>query len=1030
MQRFELYDESALLDRLTHGLLKSERSAVFLVGSAVSTPTVTDKFGVPGVDGVIEIIRSEFLGTPAEREFENVASEFGGNRYQAAFQFLIGRRGQQFANEVIRRAVWQARKQTQYVPSRATSEDFCRKCDTDTDGWVLPPAIRAVGALIAKYPTRFGRTALTTNFDPLLGVSIGTAGGFHFRTVLHGDGNIGQTDGNGCHVVHLHGYWYGADTLHTPRQLSQPRPQLKASLSSLIRGKTLVISGYGGWPDAFMQALAEVALDNSAYPEIIWTFRDRAPTINEDLANQLSPAADRGRVSFYGGIDCHDFFPKLLETWEKLEPPAPPTFFPPISYRLQTLYTLPSYTSFDRSIGGILDIDAALLEGRDEDRPPLIDICVGRDNELSALTETEAPACFITGLGGQGKSTLAAKYFSEARLSKCYDLFVWRDCKEEKERLEIQIVSIIEKLTDTRIRAKDISTQPIEVLAELLVKHANGRRILFVFDNVDHYVDLENNKLSPAPEKFLEAFLAAQSNSRIIFTCRPTINYPNKNVFSARLSGLSLGSTQELFAKRGAVVSRIDLEDAHTATAGHAFWLDLLAAQIVKNPNLKLADLLKRSDRDVGDIPMATLQSIWNSLVERDKIVLQALAESVRPETEPRLGDYLKNSLRYNKVVKALNSLRSLNLIVVKAHPESDDVVELHPLVRNFVHRNFGKQERLPFITAIIDVYQRFLGLHKPELARRPRLEILQNWTQAAELDIQAGRFNEAFSCMNDVATAFAGGGYPGEYARVAEVLFKAFEWNRHFEIATFDNVLSAYARILIELGRFEETDQLLDSFARTMPIKDARYILYCDLQTYSYWARQDFSTATKWGRTGEELKEATSVDTKYSCLHNLALAQRDGGNVDPALETFLAGGSLDQATDPDELDEKRGGAYYGNVGRCLHLMGQIDPAIICYRKSAILIEKDATHEHVVNQGFIRLWIGELLLKKGEYCSAKYFLEAASAKWEQVSPTRSKRARGILEETEEAFHSCPNLGAREVERYCVAWIYGRESEFC
>jgi hypothetical protein len=145
-----------------------------------------------------------------------------------------------------------------YSPSADTLDDSCRALDSDYEGWILTPAVEALGHLIAWYPDRFGRAALTTNFDPLLEVAIMKSGGHHFRTVLHRDGNLGQTEGTGCHVIHLHGYWYGADTLHTPRQLNQSRPRLKASLSSLVKAKTIVISGYGGWDDTFTEALMEI----------------------------------------------------------------------------------------------------------------------------------------------------------------------------------------------------------------------------------------------------------------------------------------------------------------------------------------------------------------------------------------------------------------------------------------------------------------------------------------------------------------------------------------------------------------------------------------------------------------------------------------------------------------------------------------------------------------------------------------------------------------------------------------------------
>lgn len=154
----------------------------------------------------------------------------------------------------------------------------------------------ALGALATEYPTRVGKAILTTNFDPLLSISIKAAGGTSYRTMLHRDGTLQQTSGDGTHIVHLHGFWTGADTLHTPRQLTQDRPRLKASLAHLLNGRTVVVLGYAGWDDIFTQALVDVTSDDLGSPEIIWCFFDPAPRLDDQLASRLSPGLDRGRV--------------------------------------------------------------------------------------------------------------------------------------------------------------------------------------------------------------------------------------------------------------------------------------------------------------------------------------------------------------------------------------------------------------------------------------------------------------------------------------------------------------------------------------------------------------------------------------------------------------------------------------------------------------------------------------------------------------------------------------------------------------
>jgi tetratricopeptide (TPR) repeat protein len=239
---------------------------------------------------------------------------------------------------------------------------------------------------------------------------------------------------------------------------------------------------------------------------------------------------------------------------------------------------------------------------------------------------------------------------------------------------------------------------------------------------------------------------------------------------------------------------------------------------------------------------------------------------------------------------------------------------------------------------------------------------------------------------------------------------------------------MRTHIRILANLGRDGECRRRLDDYAATTRQRDARYISYCELECYVYWVSGDYEKAIEWGMRGKNLKGKAGADIRYDTEHHLALARRDSGDIDPALEYFLHGEKLETIVDPDEFDEDRGGPFYGNIGRCLHLMGQVDPALICYRKSAISLQT-AGDEHVENQGFIRKWIGELLVVKGEFCSAKTFLDAARAKWETVCPRRVSEIERSLERIAPQSQNCPALFGSNIERYCIAWIYGRETDF-
>ena len=122
----------------------------------------------------------------------------------------------------------------------------------------------------------------------------------------------------------------------------------------------------------------------------------------------------------------------------------------------------------------------------------MVDICVGREPELQFIKDSTVKAIFITGIGGQGKSTLAAKYYTECQASaSSFSYFVWRDCKEESERFENQLASVIERLSNGRLSGKDLAQQRVESIIQILVALIDNIDVLFDTDNVDHYVDIE-----------------------------------------------------------------------------------------------------------------------------------------------------------------------------------------------------------------------------------------------------------------------------------------------------------------------------------------------------------------------------------------------------------------------------------------------------------------------------------------------------------------------------------------------------------
>ncbi len=301
----------------------------------------------------------------------------------------------------------------------------------------------------------------------------------------------------------------------------------------------------------FTETMMDVVRDDNSYPEVIWTFHSADPSLDDSLMQALGPGIDRGRVSLYSGIDCHHFLPELYERWRVLAPPlavAQAARSNPVKVASTLREELHSQLR-----------QQVIVEGDDEDRPPVVEICVGRDRELVAVKNSDARVVFLTGLGGQGKSTLAAKYFADCQRERRFSFYVWRDCKEERERFENQLANVVEKLSDGRISGNDLAKQSAQSIVDILLTYIGDVEVMFVFDNVDHYVDLEARRLTGGPHLLVEALSRKECRSRAVFTCRPSMAYDIPGIVSYHLKGLTFEATLQLFNERRPYLHRTKL---------------------------------------------------------------------------------------------------------------------------------------------------------------------------------------------------------------------------------------------------------------------------------------------------------------------------------------------------------------------------------------------------------------------------------------------------------------------------------------
>lgn len=641
------------------------------------------------------------------------------------------------------------------------------------------------------------------------------------------------------------------------------------------------------------------------------------------------------------------------------------------------------------------------------DAPPQIEGWAGRHKELSALQST-VKIIFITGFGGQGKSALAACYLEKI---KSVDVSVdWRDFKEESHNFDSKIISMILLVCNKKIIESELVGLETEELISIFFTELGNKRFVFVLDNIDSYIDMET--FFPLGKMAL-LFLAAKKydhKSKFIFTCRPFIHYAAIEFYQVQLSGLPDEEVLELFKINNLSVPREKINEivhrTQKLTNGHPLWIRLIVAQSKRGQNV-IYEFLDRLERKVeiveSDIStvlsQGILSEVWDTLNEKQKTVLRCLAEMVRAETVEDFGTIISEDINHNQYIKSLRTLRSLNLIVDK---ENGTFIELHPLVKSFIQSKYPRADQHRYIAFFIDYYDKTILFLKPKLGLGLSFSDFQNWTSKIELNINRGDYKKAHDTLREIIMPINRSGYLEEFVRVYLLFCDSFSWTRKSvdQLDFFPALLLSASKNLIEYGETEKTKLYINKYSKIIDGKSEEYLLVCAVNAYSHWFSDQYKEAISTAEEAEFLLGEAKFDDKYGCRHILALALRDSGieeNIARALKLFLQGEELERVIF-GEPNPDYNAPFYGNIGRCLELQGNIDAALRSYGIAYDLIRKSDDSTHLLNLGFASDWIASVLSKKGLMESSFYFLLYAEDLWRKSSPVRANLLQKRIQE--------------------------------
>lgn len=441
--------------------------------------------------------------------------------------------------------------------------------------------------------------------------------------------------------------------------------------------------------------------------------------------------------------------------------------------------------------------------------PPVVDVWVGRDKQLTSVVSTENGVIVITGIGGQGKSALAAKCLEQWRQKHPEAFWDWRDCREEGDRFHTQLVGQIERITDGAVGGDELTDASTHDLVKYLFEQIEERVCLFVFDNVDQYVNVNDNSFVSGVSTFVNEALRSRHNCLIIITCRPRISYPNIRFSEIYLDGLLFEDTINLFHERGVDTQKPGmlntLSDVFFLTEGHPLWLNLLAIQISRDEKSseKILDELRKGKSD--NRAKSMLRPIWKGLSINQQQVLRCMAEIPRPMDLEQIHSCIVGKIKtFNRFKRAFQTIKALSLIVKCETASDSSKYDLHPLVRSFIKTEYGStKERLPYIDPIVCFLRQLILGTTSKISTETSFDKLRMWSEKAELEIESGQMGDAVDSLAHVANRLLATGYSEELFRVGKRILNDFciYPDRYNDIKEFDELFHLIIEALIEFG-------------------------------------------------------------------------------------------------------------------------------------------------------------------------------------------------------------------------------------
>jgi tetratricopeptide (TPR) repeat protein len=313
------------------------------------------------------------------------------------------------------------------------------------------------------------------------------------------------------------------------------------------------------------------------------------------------------------------------------------------------------------------------------------------------LTQPDITCVALTGIGGVGKSTLAAliyRYVEEQRQTHTSPFqaeTLWFTVDPAVTFADLA-GNLFEELGKPLLDLSNLAPQnQAVVLFNALITTDEQR--LIIFDQFENLLDWDTGHAladRPGIGEWLDMLNSQQCNCRVLLTSRPrpvgTREYPPTYLQEYLVIGLEPEEGVALLRNQGVQGTDEELQVAVSSCAGHAFSLTLLAS-LLRNHHLDLTVLIKRASLWTGDIASNLLDQIYQERlndVQRELLLaFSVYREPVPMEAAQTIITYAAKG-QLASALKALHTQRLLEAVGGSRY-------QLHAIIAEYAQTHFDE---------------------------------------------------------------------------------------------------------------------------------------------------------------------------------------------------------------------------------------------------------------------------------------------------------------------------------------------------